>query len=498
MTRDCDNTIWENGRLTLTKASKGVSRRKFVQTGVAGSVVLSALGRGPAASAQAPSAKPNIIFIMADDLGYADLSCYGRREFKTPNIDRIAAGGMRFLQGYANSAVCTATRTGLITGRYQYRLPIGLQEPLGGGPNAPDYGMPPEHPTLPSLLKAAGYSTALIGKWHLGKLPNFSPLKSGYDTFFGFRGGTLDYFTHKSGPPSTDTGDLWDGDAKIDQVGYLTDLLGNRAVKEINGYTKSRKPFFISLHFNAPHYPWEGPDDEQEAKRLTSLFHTDGGSQKTYAAMITRMDFQIGRVMKTLDDNKIADNTIVVFTSDNGGERFADTWPFSGRKTELLEGGLRIPVIARWPGRIPAGKTSQQAMISMDWVPTLLEAGGGKPDPNYPLDGISLIPTLTKGASPVPRTLYWRYRQHSQQALRDGDMKYLKIDDNTFLFNVVDDPLERANLKLRQPDVFAKMEKQYAAWDATMLPIDPKANSSGFKANELADHINAKTDGPAR
>src|SRR5437867_4811398 len=210
--------------------------------------------------AQNTAQKPNIVFIMADDLGYADLSCYGRRDYNTPNIDRMAAGGMRFAQAYANSAVCSATRTALITGRYQYRLPVGLDEPLAGGAQR-KVGLPPDHPTLPSLLKKAGYGTTLIGKWHLGWLPDFSPIKSGYDHFWGFRGGALDYFTHKAGPANTDSDDLWDDDVKIHQAGYLTDLLGDRAISVINNYAKLRQPFFISLHFNAPHWPWEGPGD---------------------------------------------------------------------------------------------------------------------------------------------------------------------------------------------------------------------------------------------
>ena len=172
---------------------------------------------------------------------------------------------MRFMQAYANSAVCSATRTALITGRYQYRLPVGLEEPIAGDRNV---GLPPEHPTLPSLLKKAGYGTTLIGKWHLGRLPDYGPLKSGYDHFWGFRGGGLDYFTHKSGIASTDTDDLWDGDAKIHQVGYLTDLLGDRAVAAIGDYAKAKRPFLLSLHFNAPHWPWEGPDDEAESQRI--------------------------------------------------------------------------------------------------------------------------------------------------------------------------------------------------------------------------------------
>jgi len=435
--------------------------------------------------------KPNILFILADDLGYADLSCYGRRDFTTPNIDRIAADGMRFTQAYANSAVCTASRVALITGRYKYRLAVGLEEPLASRETR-DVGLPPEHPTLPSILKKAGYQSALIGKWHLGRLPDFGPLQSGYDHFYGFRAGVLDYFTHKYGPPSSDTEDLWEDDVKIRHTGYLTDLLGNRAVDVVNAYAKPGQPFLVSLHFNAPHWPWEAPGDEAESQRLTNLFHFDGGTQRTYRRMIQQMDLQVGRVLQALDANGIAENTIVVFTSDNGGERYSDTWPFTGRKTELLEGGLRIPAVIRWPARIAPGSVSDQVMISMDWLPTLLAAAGTAPDPAYPSDGVNLLPWLGQGAASVSRKLFWRYKYADQQAARDGDWKYLKILDNTFLFDVVKDPMERANLKDRYRDVYDHLETQWNEWDATMLPLDPQSFTLGFTGEQLADHYGVK------
>src|ERR1017187_4359366 len=321
-----------------------LTRREVLGASAAALAAGNALGKVRAA-------KPNIVYMMADDMGYADLSCYGRREYKTPNIDSIALHGVKFLQAYANSAVCSATRTALITGRYQYRLRVGLEEPVQFKSK---YGLPPEQPTLPSLIKKAGYGTTLIGKWHLGGLPEFGPLKSGYDHFWGFRWGALDYFTHKYGIANTDTDDLWDGDVPIHQNGYLTDLMGDRAVKVIGDYAKAGEPFLLSLHFNAPHWPWEGPRDEAESRRLIGhrLNDFDGGSQETYQRMIEDLDLQVGRVLETLRANGIAENTIVIFTSDNGGERFADTWPFTGRKTELLEGGLRIPAVISWPARI--------------------------------------------------------------------------------------------------------------------------------------------------
>ena len=425
--------------------------------------------------------QPNIVFILADDLGYADLSCYGRREYTTPNIDRIAERGVRFTQAYANSAVCSATRLALITGRYQYRLPLGLEEPLAGKAHV---GLPPAHPTLPSLLRAHGYATALIGKWHLGVLPSFGPLQSGYDRFWGIRSGAIDYFTHLN---SRGEHDLWDGDQTVEETGYLTDLLGEQAVSVVNNATG---PFLLSLHFNAPHWPWVAHGDEPESERLRggNLRHYDGGTMRTYARMVQAMDTQIGRVLQALDVNGQADNTIVIFTSDNGGERFSDTWPFSGVKTELLEGGVRVPAVMCWPARVKAGTTSDQVTATMDWLPTLLDAAGCLPDPAYPLDGISLLPGIL-GAPVTPRTLFWRYKNNEQAAMRAGPLKYLKIRGNTFLFDVVEDPRERANLKTRRVGDYDRMVAEWQAWNETMLPTIPDSFGEGFSAAQLADHI---------
>jgi len=458
-----------------------LTRRDVLIAGSAGTL---ALATGEPVRAQ-PS-KPNVVFILADDFGYADASCYGRREYATPNIDRIAAGGMRFLQAYANSAVCSASRTALITGRYQDRLPVGLEEPIATRDDGMIVGLPPGLPTLPAQLKKAGYATTLIGKWHLGPLPAFGPSKSGYDHFFGFREGSADYFDHDSR--------LWTEDELAHAPGYLTDLLGDRAVRVVRDYVAARQPFLLSLHFNAPHWPWEGPGDEAESKRLAlarrGLFDYDGGSMKTYAAMVTRMDYQIGRVLDALDAGGVANDTIVIFTSDNGGERYSDRWPFTGMKTELLEGGLRIPAVVRWPGRVAADALNEhQTIMHMDWLPTLLAAAGVTPDASFPPDGMNLLPTLTANAPPVTRKLFWRYLNLLQEACRDGDWKYLKISGNTFLFNVVEDPLERANLKERRPEIYARLVADYRAWSGTMLPLDPGAHTDGAMGSQLADHF---------
>jgi arylsulfatase A-like enzyme len=242
-----------------------------------------------------------------------------------------------------------------------------------------------------------------------GSLPKFVPLQSGYDHFYGFREGGSDYYDHDT--------NLWDDDVQVHEMGYLTDLLGGRAVDVVNGYAKSGRPSLLSLHFNAPHWPWEAPGDEAESNRLRlsggglrSQFDFDGGSQKTYQRIIQTMDLQVGRVVQALNANGLAENTIVIFTSDNGGERFADIWPFIGRKTELLEGGLRIPLIISWPARIPQARTTEQVSISMDWLPTLLAAAGASSDPAFPPDGTNLLPMLTQNATPVERKLFWAIR----------------------------------------------------------------------------------------
>src|SRR6266498_1835388 len=465
----------------MAHVQRTFTRRRFIQATAASSLALVGVGFSRASRAQA--VKPNIVFIMADDLGYADVSCYGQRDYTTPNVDRLANEGLKFTQGYSNSASCSPTRTALITGRYQMRLPVGLEEPIN--PTTPKgVGLPPSHPTLPSLLKKAGYGTTLVGKWHLGFLPDFGPLKSGYDQFFGIFGGAADYFNHgsKSSAP------LFEQEVPVDRVGYMTNLLGDRAVQTVEGYARSKEPFLLSLHFTAPHWPWEGPDDEAESKRIKNLFHRDGGTQKTYGAIIQSLDSNIGRVLQALDGHGLSANTIVIFTSDNGGERFSKIWPFTGMKGELLEGGLRIPAIVRWPGRVAAGSVSEQVMISMDWMPTLLAVAGTQMESAYPPDGENLLPTLISRPAPHPRKLYWRYKAGTQRAIRDGDWKYLRIAGNEFLFDVVKDQRERANYKDREKDVIARLKADWDAWNSTILP-ERSAPATYTNAGELlADH----------
>jgi arylsulfatase A-like enzyme len=458
-------------------ARSSVSRRAFLRSATS---LATAACIAPTLAAERP---PNILFILADDLGFADLSVQGRRDYRTANLDRLANQGVRFTQAYSNSAVCSATRFGLITGRYQYRLRGGLEEPITGANRMA--GLPPTHPTLPSLLKRAGYATALIGKWHLGQLPSFGPLKSGYDEFFGNLGGAVDYFSHRSpGDAQQGAMDLYEGEVPVEKTGYYTQLLADRAIDFIG--KRRDAPFFLSLHFTAPHWPWEGPGDAAVSRQLKDLFHYDGGSLATYAAMMLALDESVGRVLTALASRNIDDETIVIFTSDNGGERFSDTWPFSGQKSELLEGGIRVPAFIRWPARLrPA--VSDQVCITMDWLPTLLAAAGAAPDPEFPSDGENLLRILTGDRANIERTLFWRYKLHEQRAVRSGNAKYLRIAGNEYLFDVVNDPRERANLALQRPDEFKALRQRWETWNAQMLPLTPEVNTSGPSSAAQAD-----------
>ena len=418
----------------------------------------------------------NFIFILADDLGYADLGCYGGRAPTSPNIDRMAEQGLRFTRGYSNSAVCSPTRFALATGRYQYRLRAAAEEPIGSAMRGDKVmGLPPSHPTIASRLREADYRTALIGKWHLGFPPHFSPQASGYDEHFGPLSGGVDYHTHQD---SFGVHDLFDNGTEVNRDGYLTDLLSTRAAEFVTRCGKDKKPFLLSLHYTAPHWPWETRDDGALAKKFGKaypIYHLDGGNIHVYQRMIHHMDEGIGRVLAALDDQGLADDTIVVFTSDNGGERFSDSWPLVGGKMDLMEGGIRVPYVVRWPARTPAGTTTDQLAITMDWVPTFFEAAGTAAHPDYPSDGVSLVKQLSQPDAIVDRPLFWRMKHHEQRAMRVDRWKYLKVDEHEYLFDVVTDERERANLARRFPERLTEMRAAWQAWDATMPPIPDDA-----------------------
>jgi arylsulfatase A-like enzyme len=428
--------------------------------------------------------RPNIVFIVADDLGFADLGCYGGREAEfgpvSPVLDGLAAAGLKFTQGYANSPVCSPTRFALMTGRYQYRLRGAAEEPINSkSRGSATLGLPPEHPTLPSLLRDGGYRTALIGKWHLGYPPHFSPIKSGYQSFFGPMSGGVDYFSHCD---SRGTHDLWQGEQEHREDGYLTDLITDRAVQwlgEVAGPAGGGQPFFLSLHYTAPHWPWETRDDAALAEEVKdNLFHLHGGNIHRYRKMIHQMDEGIGRVMAALRQAGVDRDTLVVFTSDNGGERFSDNWPLVGGKMDLTEGGIRVPWIAHWPAAIAPGGVSDQQCLTMDWSATMLAAAGVAADADHPLDGVSLLPVLHDPAATFERVMAWRMNHRGQRALRLGDWKYLQVDGHEYLFKLPDDERERANHAKREPERLAAMRQAWEDWAATMPPIAADATVS--------------------
>jgi arylsulfatase A-like enzyme len=423
--------------------------------------------------------RPNFVFILSDDLGYADLGCYGAlRATSTsascsPTIDRMAAEGLRFTDGYANSPVCSPTRFALATGRWQYRLRGGADEPIASrSRGSAVLGLPPQHPTLASLLRDAGYATALAGKWHLGFLPTFGPLKSGYTEFFGPMSGAVDYFTHRD---PAGQHDWYEGETEVRRTGYITDLISDKAVEFIERQRGTATPFLLSVHYTAPHWPWETRADEAESARIASLVHTDGGSLETYRAMIHHMDEGVGHILDALRAIGAEENTLIVFTSDNGGERFSDTWPLVGKKMDLLEGGIRVPYVARWPARIPVGTVTSQLTITMDWVATMLDAAGVAPHAEYPLDGVSLVRVLENPRATFDRELFWRMKFRDQKAMRAGNWKYLSLAGNEFLFDLSQDQRERANFARREPARFAAMRARYHAWEATVPPIPADA-----------------------
>jgi arylsulfatase A-like enzyme len=433
--------------------------------------------------------RPNIVFIVADDLGFADLGCYGGRPAKfgavSPVLDTLAANGLKFTQGYSNSPVCSPTRFALMTARFQYRLRGAAEEPINSkSRGSATLGLPPQHPTLPSLLKSAGYRTALIGKWHLGYPPHFSPIRSGYEEFFGPMSGGVDYFTHCS---SNGTHDLFVGEKEQHVEGYLTDLISQRAVEWIDRVAQGDAPFFLSLHYTAPHWPWETRDDELLAREVKdNLFHLHGGNIHTYHRMIHHMDEGIGWVMDALKRHGRERDTLVVFTSDNGGERFSDNWPLVGGKMDLTEGGIRVPWIAHWPAVIAPGGVTDQQCMTMDWSATMLDAAGAAPDPAYPLDGISLMGVLRDPARTFRRPLHWRMNHRGQRALRDGSWKYLRVDGHDYLFDIPSDERERANKASREPQRLAQMRDAWEAWNETMPPIPDDATVSlGYGVKDM-------------
>lgn len=409
---------------------------------------------------------PNILLIVADDLGYADLSITGRSDYRTPVIDQIARDGALLTQAYSSAPVCSPTRVAFMTGRYPARYPAGLYEPL----TTQEVGLEPRPATIARLLKNAGYDTALVGKWHLGLLPRFHPLRHGFDEFYGFLGPGADYASHRDVATRT-VSYFQDGERTVHAEGYLTDLLTDRAVRVVS--RARRKPFFLSLQYNAPHWPWQGPGDSPYPDSLSAK---EGGSPEIYARMVRSMDEGIGRVLDGIHQRGIERDTLVVFTSDNGGERFSHMGPFREGKMTLWEGGIRVAAVARWPGVIPSGSRCNQVCATFDLAATAAALAGARADAAAPFDGLDLMSAL-RGGAPQPRDLYWRLAQRrKQKALRSGDWKYLaNAAEGEYVFDLKTDPGEKHDRKAERPDVLAELRRKYTEWEGEMLtpiPLD--------------------------
>ena len=404
--------------------------------------------------------RPNVVLIITDDVGYGDLGSYGAPDVRTPHIDSLARDGVRLTDFYANGATCTPTRTGLISGRYQQRF--GLEQPLGAAGRMDwDRGLPPTGSSLPRLLKNNGYVTALIGKWHLGWRSEFSPLAHGFDYFFGFKSGFVDYYQHTAGTDSPLKEDLFENDRPVQVQGYMTDLITERAVRFIE--QSGGRPFFIDVAYNAAHWPYQRPDSPSVARdnaRHLGPFDDSTSTRADYVAMLERADQGIGRILAALDRAGLRQNTIVIFTNDNGGEWLSRNAPLFHHKGTVWEGGIRVPAIIRWPPRIPAGRVSGQVGITMDLTATILAATGTAVPPEARLEGINLLPVLEGRVPDIERTLFWRVTGGpSQQAVRSGEWKLLMDGDGdiALLFNVRTDAAERNNLIGQRSDIARRL-----------------------------------------
>ena len=430
--------------------------------------------------------RPNVLIIVADDLGYADVGFHGCKDIPTPHIDALAASGVRCTSGYVSGPYCSPTRAGLLTGRYQTRFGHEFN-PAGQGA-----GLPTSEVTIANRFKSAGYATGLVGKWHLGAQPEQRPQRRGFDEFFGFLGGAHDYFDDKG---------ILRGDEQVDEPEYLTDAFGREAVAFIDRHAKD--PFLLYLAFNAVHTPLEAPQ-EREAKFAT----LSGEKRRTYAAMMSAEDDAIGRVLQKLRDAKLEENTLIFFISDNGGPVMQGTTingssnaPLRGSKRTTLEGGVRVPFAVSWKGRLPAGKSYDLPVIQLDILPTALAAAGIDATSEKPLDGVNLLPYFLGEKATAPHeTLYWRFGE--QMAIRRGDWKLVRYDaaadgdvdrnqrrsaaavHGPKLYDLAADIGEATDQAAKRPEKVAELQ---AAWDAWNRELVKPLWGPGAGAGKNAD-----------
>lgn len=416
-----------------------------------------------AAMAQSPS-RPNVLLILIDDMGYADIGSYGATDIATPHIDRLAREGVRLTDAYSNGPVCTPTRCGLMTGRYQQRF--GLEWAIG--PGIKGYGLEPHNQTIATHLKRAGYRTAIYGKWHLGYEPEYGPNRHGFEDFHGLLSGNVDHYSHKE---NNNEEDWYHNLTPVRESGYSTEIIAAKALEFLG--RRSASPFFLYLPFNAVHWPFQGPGRPQDVRTRATWF--DGTRKDDYKPMLEAIDKAIGQVLAKLEANGELDRTLIIFTNDNGGERLSDNRPFFHHKATLWEGGIRVPTILRWPGRLPKGVTSVQPAMSMDLTATIASACGVQPDPSQPYDGIDLLPILSGQRAIAERTFFWRIRRadRHQSACRRGNWKWISDSGFEQLYDLAKDPGERRDLSYRHPDLTRQMRGLFEDWEKMLAKNPP-------------------------
>ncbi len=414
--------------------------------------------------------RPNFIIIMADDLGYSDLSCYGNKTYKTPQLDKMAAEGLKFLDFHSSGTVCSPTRAGLMTGRYQQRA--GIPAVIVADPKRPTHphGLQNAENTLPELLKTAGYTTGIFGKWHLGYYLPYNPTHHGFDQFAGYISGNVDFFSHID---QAGRFDWWHDRKPTREKGYTTHLITQHALKFIEA--NKHRPFCAYIAHEAPHYPYQGPNDKPFRKVGNAKVRAKNADiPRAYREMVQEMDKGVGQILDTLRRLKLDRKTLVFFFSDNGANRHGQNTPLRGFKGQMFEGGHRVPCIVWWPGKIrPASKTVQTA-ISIDIMPTVLAAAGVSTPKKRPLDGVSLLPVLAQGKRLKPRKLFWEMGANA--AVRDGKWKLIIVKNrrknaknSVFLFNLDSDLSEKTNLAKKYPDRVKAMRAAHKTWQTDVL-----------------------------